>query len=94
MYKKVKNTEPLCIGTRVRHRTDKTLDGGVIVWRQCLRNIPNKKVTKGAEWSVHWTNGQRGIYHSNDILTIHPKKMRRIVIKDILKETAGLNAEE
>lgn len=89
MSKKIKPTEPLAVGTRVRHAKDKNLDAGVIVWQQPYRGTHNKRIALNAEWSVHWANGDRGIYRSEDVLTIHPKKMKKIIVKDIIKEISG-----
>lgn len=93
MSNKSKNTETLTVGTRVSHCSDKSLDAGVIVWRQQCTHAISKRVAAGAEWSVHWTNGNRGVYRSEDIRTIHPKKMKRLLVKDIIKEAEGLDAE-
>jgi hypothetical protein len=91
---KLKVTEPLMVGSRVSHRSDKNLDTGVVVWRQRCTHVVNKRIADGAEWSVHWANGQRSVYRSEDILIIPPKKMKRLIVKDIIKDAVGLNAEE
>jgi hypothetical protein len=33
----------------------------------------------GKVWSVHWSNGKRGIYKSEEIQRIPPKNVKKIV---------------
>jgi hypothetical protein len=73
-----KSKEPFSIGNRVRHATDKVCNEGVVVWKHAdytgvLSNMAGKV------WSVHWSNGKRGIYASEEIQRIPPKNVKKIV---------------
>lgn len=85
MSKKAKVTEQLSVGSRVSHSNSKNLDAGVVVWKHTKTNVINKRLKDGAEWSVHWTDGNRGIYTTSDIQLIQPRKTNIIIIKDIIK---------
>jgi len=93
MSKKLK-TESLSVGSRVRHVTDKNLTEGVVVWKQsCTKAVGSRDVV-GRRWSVHWSNGDRGIYRSVDISKIPPKNLKKIILKEIEKEDEEVNEEE
>ncbi|MCS7317622.1 MAG: hypothetical protein NZZ41_04840 [Candidatus Dojkabacteria bacterium] len=63
--KKSKNFK-LCIGTRVKHKTNENLKEGVIVWVHSHKKgvIPE---LDGKIYSVFWSNNTRGVYRSDEI---------------------------
>ena len=70
--------EPFAVGTRVRHATDKVCNEGVVVWKHAEYGDALPRM-KGKVWSVHWSNGQRGIYSTEEIQRIPPKNVKKIV---------------
>jgi hypothetical protein len=84
----------MSIGSRVRHTSDPTLIEGVVVWRHSYTKAIGPRDVDGREWSVHWSNGNRGIYRTNDISKIPPKNMKVIILSDIEKENEEVHAEE
>ena len=77
----------LSVGTRVKHASDTNLIEGVIVWNhECINTCQkdfDKYSMKGKEWSVHWSNGERGIYKTDEICKIQPKNIKELVDKEI-----------
>ena len=69
MAKRVRK-EVLKVGSRVSHVSDPYLYEGVIVHKFGPSNISTKA---GKCWSVHWSNGKRGSYSSNDIKKLKTK---------------------
>lgn len=73
-----KSKEPFSIGTRVRHTTDKTCNEGVVVWKHADHGEALPRM-QGKVWNVHWSNGKRGIYATEEIQRIPPKNVKKIV---------------
>jgi len=87
------NPTTLSVGSRVIHATNKKLTEGVIVWKHADIDVIGSKNIKGKDWSVHWTSGDRGIYRSEEINKIPPKKIKDIVKKEV-EEIAVTTVEE
>jgi len=73
-----KSKEPFAIGTRVRHSTDSVCNEGVVVWKHGDYGSVSESL-RGKVWSVHWSNGKRGLYSSEEIQRIPPKNVKKIV---------------
>jgi hypothetical protein len=80
------------VGTRVQHTKDPNYPEGVVVWKHGnyteIAESLNDRV-----WSVHWSNGKRGLYKSDEIKKIPPKNIKKLVEDEINKED-GTDAEE
>jgi hypothetical protein len=77
--------ETFSVGSRVTHRTNKKCNEGVVVWMHgdYAGIIPKMR---GKIWSVHWSDGERGIYASEEIKKIPPKNLKKIVEEQITTE--------
>jgi hypothetical protein len=84
--------EAFTIGTRVRHTSDSKYNEGVVVWKHGDYSSVMESM-RGKVWSVHWSNGERGIYANDDIQRIPPKNIKKIVEQQIVEEGED-NAEE
>lgn len=88
-----KNKDQFTIGTRVRHAVDGKCNEGVVVWK----HSDYGGVIEGMRdkiWSVHWSNGQRGIYKTDEINRIPPKNVIKLVNEQINQEEDTQDAEE
>lgn len=84
--------EPFSIGARVCHKTNSKCNEGVVVWKyaDCGDSLPH---VSGKVWNVHWSNGGRGIYTTEEIQRIPPKNVQKIVESQLDSEDV-INDEE
>jgi hypothetical protein len=89
----LKNKDAFSIGTRVCHSVDSTCNEGVVVWKHSeyggvLAHMKDKI------WSVHWSNGKRGIYKTEEIKRIPPKNVKKLVDEQLVKDGETVDAED
>jgi hypothetical protein len=87
-----KSKELFSVGTRVCHAIDSNCDEGVIVWKHSEYSdlFPHMK---GKVWSVHWSNGKRGIYSNEEIKKIPPKNIKKLVEQQLDDEGEKIEEE-